>query len=297
MTYTEVQRKGSKEYYYRVKSVRENGKVKKARKYLGKGLSKDELRKREEEADILLGSSLNRLLSSAEIKSLEELKHIQAKQPKVTLQNRYERFLAQFTYDSNAIEGSTLSLQETAAIIFENITPKGKTPREVNEAINHRKAFDYMLWYKGEIDKKFICNIQRIIITNTLKEELENQTGTYREVQVFIRGANFVPPKPEEVPREMRKLLYWQKRNSKKLHPLILAAYFHAAFESVHPFVDGNGRTGRLLINFTLHRNGYPMVNVPNAEKLEYYECLEEARKGNLRRLVRFLYGLLMSTN
>ncbi len=296
MTYTEVQRKGSRKYYYRVKSIREGQMVKKARKYLGEGLSAKELEKLEAEADVALSASLNSLLTPAEKENLELAKREHEKQPKNNWQSRYERFIAQFTYDSNAIEGSTLNLQETAAIIFDNITPKGKTPREINDAVNHKRAFDYMLEHKGDIDRKFICKLQRMIVTNTLKEELESQIGIYRKVQVFIRGANFVPPKPEEVPKEMRKLLSWYRKNCKKLHPLIAAAYLHAAFESIHPFVDGNGRTGRLLINFILNRNGYPMINIPSSERLEYYGYLEEARKGNLKLFVKFLYKILMST-
>ncbi len=296
MAYTEVQEKGRNKYYYRVRSVREGGRVMKKREYLGANLSKKLLSRLARKADRKLDTSLNSLLSAEERRKLESIKKQHRAQPEETWQNRYERFLAKFTYDSNAIEGNTLSLQETSAVIFDNVTPKGKSPREINEAINHKKAFDYMIAYKGEVNKKFICELQRILVTNTLRPDLENQCGKYRTLQVYIRGADFIPPKPANIPKEMRKLLLWHARNKDKLHPLITAAYFHAAFESIHPFVDGNGRTGRLLINFMLTRNDYPMLNIPHSERIEYYVSLEKARKGSLRSLLELLYRQIMPT-
>ncbi|MBI4176443.1 MAG: Fic family protein, partial [Candidatus Aenigmarchaeota archaeon] len=271
MAYTEIQKKGDNKYYYRVKSFRERGMVRKKRKYLGPNLPDNLLLKLAREADKELDASLNTLLSAEQSKKLELIKNRHEALPKGTWQNRYERFLARFTYDSNAIEGNTLSLQETSAVIFDNVTPKGKSPREISEAINHKKAFDYMLKYKDEVNKKFICELQKILVTNTLRSDLENQIGKYRTLQVYIRGAGFTPPNPSDVPKEMRRLLLWLARNKDKLHPLITAAYFHAGFEAIHPFVDGNGRTGRLIINFMLSRNGYPMANIPHSERIDYY--------------------------
>lgn len=296
MAYTEVQRRGQRKYYYLSKSLRRAGKVRKERRYLGANLSGRELKRLEQEAMRLFDKPLESVLTVSERKNLELAKRKHEKLPKETWQNRYERFLAQFTYDSNAIEGNTLSLQETSAVIFDNVTPEGKTPREINEAVNHKRAFDYMLGYDGELDKRFVCDLQRMVVANALRADLEAQSGKYRSVQVFIRGAAFMPPKPKDVPKEMRRLLSWHKRHKDNLHPLIAAAYFHAAFESIHPFVDGNGRTGRLLINFMLRQEGFPMANIPNSERLSYYRCLEEARKGSLRALVKLLYDKLMST-
>lgn len=297
MVYTEVQIKNGKRYYYRTKTVRKGKKFKKIRKYLGKGLTKEELKKREREVDKLLVAPLTKLLTRKEENALKEIKIRYTKQSKKNYQNRYEYFITQFTYDTNAIEGSTLTLRDTALILFDKITPSGKTLREVNEAINHKKAFDYMLEYKEEINKKFICRLQEIITENTLKSDLKDQIGVYRKVQVRIAGADFIPPPPNKVEDEMKSLLSWHHNHKKRLHPLTVAAYFHSAFESIHPFVDGNGRTGRLIINFTLHRNGYPMINIPNKRRGTYYSVLEDARKGNLRSLVKFLLDILMSTS
>ena len=274
MTYTEIQERNGKKYYYRVKSVKKNGKVNKIRKYLGVNLDKKRIEKLEKEADEILNESLNELLNKKESGRLAKIKEDYKKLSRKTFENRYEAFLAQFTYDTNAIEGNTLSLKETSFILFEKRTPEGKSLREINEVLNHKEAFDFILNYKGDITKNFICEIQRIVVKNTLRKDLENQIGKYRDLQVFIRGANFVPLKAEDAKKEMSNLLRWYNRNKEKLHPLILSAYFHAAFENIHPFVDGNGRTGRLLINFILHKNNFPMVNIPNKNKLEYYKFL-----------------------
>jgi len=292
MAYTEVQVKDGNKYYYKTKSIREGNKVKKSRVYLGKNLTIKKLKKLEGEIDIELGY-LIKLLSKKEIKSLENIKKQHQKDCKKDFQLKYESFISKFTYDTNAIEGSTLTLNETSAILFENLTPKGKTLREVNEAINHKKAFDFMLEYKGEIDKKFICELQSLIVENTLKKEIENQIGVYRTLQVYIRGANFIPPKPNDVKKEMNALIKWHKKNKEKLHPVLVASYFHCAFESIHPFADGNGRTGRLLINFILHKAGFPMINIPIKRRLDYYEALETARNGNLRDFIKIIISLM----
>jgi len=169
--------------------------------------------------------------------------------------------------------------------------------REINEALNHKKAFDFILNYKGDINKQFILDLHSFVVKETLRKDLESQIGKFRTVQVYIRGAKWIPPKPEDVPNEMKTLLAWYSQNKKKLHPLILAAYFHTAFEQIHPFVDGNGRVGRLLMNFILHKNGYPMINIPNKIKQRYYSSLEKAHlEGDLRLFIDLLISILKNS-
>ena len=294
MTYTEVQERNGKKYYYRVKSVKKKGKSTKERVYLGSDLTSTQRIKKEKDADEKLHSFFNSLLTKEQQKKLDTLKKEFKKLPKTTFDNRYEAFLARFTYDSNAIEGNTINLRETSHILFENRTPKGKSLREINEVLNHKAAFDYILNHGKDINKKFVCHIQKLITQNTLKKHLQDQVGIYRKVQVYIRGARVVPSKPEEVNMQMRSLIRWYNTHEKKLHPLIVAAYFHVAFEAIHPFVDGNGRTGRLLLNFILHQNHYPMINIPNTRKLEYYDYLEQAQVNqHFQPFVQFLYELI----
>ncbi len=292
MAYTEVKEKNGKKYFYRVKSVRDGEKIRKKRVYLGIDLNKEKLKESEEKADREL-ELLSSLLNKEEIKELDKIKKEHSKEPKSTKENRYEAFVSLFTYNSTNIEGNTLTLQETSQLLFEGQTPR-KAMREINEVLNHKKAFDFILQTKEDISREFILKLHELVVRDTLKEELEDQTGKYRKVQVFIRGVNWLPPKPAEVSKEMSSLLSWYSKNKKKVHPLILVAYFHSAFETVHPFVDGNGRVGRLLMNFSLMRNGFPMINIPNDKKFIYYHALEEAQvKGNLRPLVKFLFDLL----
>ncbi len=293
MVYTEIKKKGDKTYYYRVKSVRKGDRIVKERKYLGVNLENKALKEEEKKADQQL-ETLSHLLTKQEIELLDKAKNTRSEQPKETWENRYEAFVSKFTYDSNAIEGNTLSLQETSQLLFDKVVPISKSLREVNEALNHKGAFDYMLNHKGDITKEFICNLHARVVKETLKPDVASQIGKYRVVQVYIRGVEWTPVKPSEVPKEMKSLLARYSKARKKLHPLVIASYFHVGFETVHPFVDGNGRVGRLLMNFILHKNKYPMINIPNAIKNRYYSALHSAQvKGDLRPFVELLLNIL----
>jgi len=286
VSYTEIQKRNGKQYFYRVQSIRKGNKVTKKKIYLGVNLDKKSIKNNENNADIEL-LLLSTLLSDEQTKELNKLKSERSSLS-------YEAFISLFTYDSTNIEGNTFTLQETAQLLFEGITPR-KSLREINEIINHKEAFDYLLKTKSDINKKLILKLHKLVTKNTLKKEIEDQIGIYRTVQVFIRGVEWSPSKTEEVPSEMTKLLSWYTKNKNKLHPLTLAAYFHVTFEMIHPFVDGNGRVGRLLLNFMLNKNGFPMINIPNKVKHQYYESLEKAQeKGNLKPFINFLYKLIV---
>jgi len=292
MPYTEIKEKNGRRYYYRVISIRKKGRVSKKRIYLGANLTKTQISKKESEADKEL-MYLSNLLKQEEVKELEKIKESYKKQPKENFENRYEVFTSDFTYNSTAIEGNTLTLQETAQLLFEGITPR-KSIREINEVLNHKNAFDFILNYKGDVNKEFMCELHKIVVKDTLKDELKPQIGCFRNLQVYIRGTSWLPPKPKEVPKEIKSLLFWYSKNKNKLHPLVVSAYFHAGFETIHPFVDGNGRTGRLLMNFILHKNKLPMINIPNSIKHKYYEALKSAQvKGELKPLVKLLLDIL----
>ncbi|MEK6895367.1 MAG: Fic family protein [Nanoarchaeota archaeon] len=291
MVYTEIKEKNGRKYYYRVKSIKKNKKVGKERIYLGVNLSEEELKKLEKEADEKL-NILSAILTKEEIKFLEKIKQDFSKEPKENYENRYEAFCSLFTYDSTGIEGNTLTLSETSFLLFEGITPRDKSLREIHETLNHKKAFDYLVNYKGEITKEFILKIHELVVMNTLRQDLISQIGKYRTVQVFVGRS--IPPKPQDVPDKMAGLLRWYSVNKNKVHPLVLASYFHTEFEKIHPFVDGNGRTGRLLMNFILHEHKYPMINIPKKRKFKYYQVLQEAQyKMNLRPFVVFLLSIL----
>ena len=291
MTYIEIQEKKGKKYYYKVRSIKKNGKVSKKKIYLGVDLSKEEILKKGKEADKKL-DIFKSILSNEDIKFLDNLKNDFSKEPKENFENRYEAFCSLFTHNSTAIEGNSLTLPETAHLLFKGVVPATKSLREINEVLNHKRAFDYILKYGGDITKEFILALHVLVVKETLREDLVSQIGKFRTVQVYIGDS--VPPKPHEVPEKITNLLKWYSNNKNKLHPLIIASYVHTEFEKIHPFVDGNGRVGRLLINFILHKNKYPMVNIPNSRKFKYYNVLQRAhRVGDLQPFVKFLISLL----
>lgn len=291
MAYIEIQEKKGRKYYYRVKSVKSGGKVSKKRVYLGVNLSEKELLEKGKEADKQL-DIFEAILSKEDLKFLDKLKKEFSTEPKENFENRYEVFCSLFTHNSTAIEGNTLTLSETSHLLFEGTVPSTKPLREINEILNHKRAFDYILTYNGDVTKEFILTLHSLIVKDTLREELNSQIGKYRTVQVYI--GNSIPPKPHEVPEKITNLLKWYSNNKNKLHPLIVASYVHTEFEKIHPFVDGNGRVGRLLINFILHKNNYPMVNIPNSKKFKYYMALQTAHKNmDLQPFIKFLLSLM----
>ena len=291
MVHSEIQERNGRKYYYRVRSIRTGNKVRKERVYLGVNLIKKELEKKEKEADRKL-NVFDVILTKEEEKFLETIKKEFSREPKENYENRYEAFCSLFAYDSTGIEGNTLTLSETSHLLFEGIVPKEKSLREIYEVINHKKAFDFILNYKEEITKDFILELHKLVIANTLGQDLILQAGRYRTVQVFIGRS--IPPNAKEVPNQMARLLNWYSTNKNKLHPLVLASYFHTEFEKIHPFVDGNGRVGRLLMNFILYKNKFPMINIPKKKRFRYYEVLQNAQyKNNLNGFVKFLISIL----
>ena len=291
MVHTEIQEKNGRKYYYRVKSIRNGNKIGKERVYLGVNLNQEELNKKEKEADSKL-NVFDVILTKDEEDFLEKIKRDFSKEPKENHENRYETFCSLFTYDSTGIEGNTLTLSETSHLLFEGVVPSAKSLREIHEVINHKKAFDYMLSYDKDITKEFILEMHNLVVADTLRQDLISQLGRYRTVQVFVGRS--IPPKPQDVPKKMASLLRWYYTNKRKLHPLVLASYFHTEFEKIHPFIDGNGRVGRLLMNFILYKNKYPMINIPKKRRFKYYEVLQEAQyKRNLKSFVKFLISIL----
>ena len=128
-------------------------------------------------------------------------------------ENYYEHFVTEFTYDTNAIEGSTVTLQETALILFDKIVPEGKSIREISEVQNHKDAFDYMLAYKGDINRAFVLKLHKLLMHNILWKH----SGRFRDVQVYVRGASFTPPKPQDVEKQFKQLMHWYRSNKKNI--------------------------------------------------------------------------------
>ncbi|MCM3571311.1 Fic family protein [Neobacillus mesonae] len=195
--------------------------------------------------------------------------------PKYTLKSLREKLLLEWTYNTNAIEGNTLTMNETK-VVLEGITVGGKTMREHLEVINHRDAVEYVeeIVQKGEpLTEWQIKNLHRLV----LKGIADDYAGVYRDQQVFIAGAKHTPPAHYLITEQMEQVIKWYDNEAQKLHPVERGAMLHAIFVGIHPFIDGNGRTARLLLNLELMKAGFPAVVIKVENRLAYYEALDKS--------------------
>lgn len=188
----------------------------------------------------------------------------------------------EYTFESNRIEGNTLTLRETDLVINEGLTVSGKSMREHLEAINHQEAIGYI---KHLMDKstslvdREVLSIHNLILRGIHPED----AGRYRKVQVMIKGSSHMPPQPFMVAKEMEDYFIWYETNKNKMHPVLLAAEMHERLVTIHPFIDGNGRTSRLVMNLILLQNGYVIANIKGDydSRMQYYNALETAQTKN----------------
>ena len=224
--------------------------------------------------------------------------------PEHTVRTLHEQQVLEWIYHSNAIEGNTLTLMETR-VVLEGITIGGKLVREHFEVINHKEAIEFvedLVRRQRELSEWQVKSIHQLVLKNIDT----GNAGRYRRENVVIAGAEHVPPDFLKVPEAMEGLLRWYGAASDE-HPVERAARLHVDFVGIHPFVDGNGRTARLLMNFELMRFGFPPVIIPVEQRLSYYEALDRAHtrseyelfidlvarleQGALERYLRFIPG------
>ena len=201
-----------------------------------------------------------------------------------------EDFIVRFTYNTNAIEGNRLSLRETSMILTENIIPAGATPNDYNEAINSRDCLNFIKNYKGEFNQKFLLKIHQFLTKNTNCKIV----GKCRDHDVRISGSDWVPPSSTKIKNELRKIFQWYYSKRKKLHPIELGAILHNKLVRLHPFSDGNGRTSRVVMNWVLMKNKFPMFYVELRDKIHYYEAIEDGDKGNDAAIIHYIASVLM---
>ncbi|GAA4466447.1 Fic family protein [Nemorincola caseinilytica] len=193
-----------------------------------------------------------------------------------------EALAIEYTYESNRIEGNTLTLQETQLIIEKGLTISGKPLREHLEAINHKEAIEYIkqLAQSGATLTEYdLKQIHSIVLRSIDKEN----AGIYRKVPVMISGSTFLPPQPYLLSKLMEDYFIFYNENKTTLHPVVLAAEMHEQLATIHPFIDGNGRTARLVMNLILLQNDYPIANIKGdaASRKAYYASLEKAQTQN----------------
>jgi Fic family protein/DNA-binding XRE family transcriptional regulator len=185
----------------------------------------------------------------------------------------------EYTFESNRIEGNTLTLRETDLVLNEGLTISGKSMREHLEVLNHQEAIYYI---KEFVQKKSSINERELLVIHNLilRGIMPEYAGKYRDIQVMIKGSAHMPPQPFLVSKQMEELFIWFNSSKLILHPIVLAAEFHERLVTIHPFVDGNGRTSRLLMNLILLSNGYVIANIKGdyETRMNYYNTLEESQ-------------------
>jgi len=197
----------------------------------------------------------------------------------------------EYTFESNRIEGNTLTLRETDLVINEGLTISGKSMREHLEAINHVEAIGYikqLMERNFQLNEREVLSIHNLILRGIIPED----AGRYRHVQVMIKGSTYMPPQPFMVSKEMEDYFLWYNENKSRLHPVVLAAEMHERLVTIHPFIDGNGRTSRLVMNLILLQSGYVIANIKGdyESRMRYYQALETAQtSGNKEDFLLFV--------
>lgn len=192
---------------------------------------------------------------------------------KETLQSLREYYRVGLTYTSNALEGNSLTESETKVVIEDGLTIEGKPLRDVYEAVGHAKAYDFLyeISHEAPLTEETIKTIHRLFYQQIDTE----RAGMYRKVPVFISGSQHAVAPIAEIDKKMQQLVRWYNNQEGKIHPVVLAAELHKRFVYIHPFVDGNGRVSRLLMNLSLMRNDYNIALIPAICRSEYISALK----------------------
>ncbi len=285
MAYVEKKKIAGKEYFYLSRNVRVSpDKWKKIRKYVGVDLSNLALAEKE----LALVQPVRRLMTARQMKMVDLVKAAYAAKHKIGkgLWRTEKDRMVGFVYNTNAIEGNSLSYEDTQSVL-EGRAPKAKhTKRDVAEVKNMKECIDFLFDYGGIIDHGLVLKLHAVQMRGVHPE-----AGRIRVRQNIV--GNYLPPPPETVPVEMRRFFAWLREAENLLHPFEVAGLVHLKFVKIHPFMDGNGRLSRLLMNHVLLRNGYPLLNIFNAEKMLYYLVLREfdARKKE-KPFLKYLYDV-----
>jgi len=281
MVYVEKFKVKGRTYFKLVHTVRKGKKITHIIKYIGKILpSKARLEQLKVEFLKQLHSQKYKYLSSKDVEDIENRKIEYRKELKslssLEKEKQLKEFSIRFTYDSSKLAGVAVTLRQTYLILKEGIIPKGiKNLRTVRELENHEKGILAITKHKGKLDIKFIKKLHLIlfsgvddIIAGKLRNELKRD--------VKLAATPYVPPKWHEIGKELDNLFKWYTSENRKLHPLELAALVHLKLISIQPFVDGNSRLSRLLMNWILWRRGYPLIDIPIEDFENYYNALDK---------------------
>ncbi len=272
-----------KTYYYLSHTYREKGKIKYKETYIGNRFPKN--------IDAIKGRFLSSIYKEKWFGNFEKIKKAYSMEqgvlPEEVRKKELERFAIIFTYNTNRIEGSKLSFKDTFQLLELGISPKDKPIKDIKEAEAHRKVFYRMMAFKGELSMSVILEWHKSLFEDT-KPGIAGQIRTY---QVYISNSKHIPPAPSDLHSNISEFFKWYSAAKKSMNPVELSARAHVKFETMHPFGDGNGRVGRLIMNFILHKNGYPMLNIEYTGRRSYYNALERPNvKGDENIFVQWFF-------
>ncbi|MBU2634416.1 MAG: Fic family protein [Nanoarchaeota archaeon] len=297
MAYIDVIKSGNKKFYYLGKTIRiSSDKYKKLRIKLGdKKPSKELINKKLKEFKLEEYKVYNEdYIDVSKLEFIDDFKEVYKnhvkKVPKTVLEKEETDFVIRFTYNSNAIEGNRLTLRETYMIIKEKQIPSGAPPKDYNEAVNGREALDFLKKYKGKLTIAFIEKLNGILVKNTGVV----YGGRLRFFPVTISGANFIPASDKDVPGLLGKMIKFYYENKRKYHPFVLACLIHAIFVEIHPFEDGNGRTGRALMNWVLVKADYPKVFIPIEFRSDYYKAIDFHNEKKVKEYCNLMFDIVV---
>ena len=232
--------------------------------------------------------------NSVLIREVDDLKlQLDACRPieRVHFKKLMDYYKVEYTFDSNRIEGNTLTLKETALVVEKGLTISGKSVREHFETVNHAEAIDLLMEFvehKARLNEHLLKQIHALILRGIDK----TNSGKYRRVNVRISGSKYEPPQPYLLAKLMEDYFLFYQENHERMHPVILAAEMHERLVTIHPFIDGNGRTARLIMNLVLLQAGFSITNISseNENRLAYYDTLETAQvKQNKAPFIEFV--------
>ena len=278
-----------REYWILIHSVRNGKKVVQKKKYIGKTLpSNQKLDRMKKEFLREISGNRYKYFSADDVEQIEKKKTIQSFELKRLSQAEREEKLAEFiiryTYDSSKLSGVDVTLRQTFLILKEGLIPKGfKSMRIVKELENHEKGFMAVTKYKGKLDIKFIKKLHTILFAG-IDDSIAGKLRSELKRNVKIAGTPYVPPKWQELDKELKIFFEWYRANNRKLHPVELSALIHLKLISVQPFVDGNSRLSRLLMNWVLWKKKYPLVDIPIGDLENYYNTLDKYQIENNER-------------
>lgn len=282
--------------YYLVHSYRENKKVHKIRKFLGKNIAQNEIARRRKIAEKIILNEIEEFkIKDFSLKEIENINFDEIskslKKTKISVthlsEEEWKKFSELFTYNTNAIEGSELTKKEVKDLLEKDLWPK-KSKKDISEAYGVKKAIEYIRETKEHLSIELIKKLHKIIFSNS-----KDFAGSFRKrgQEVVIKNKNqdivdYGAPQIKVVSL-LKELIEWYEKNKIRYSGVILASIVHNQFESIHPFIDGNGRIGRLLLNNILIKNNLPPVNIQIEKVTEYYQSIRKYKeKGEIKLLI-----------